>query len=231
MASPQNLHHRLSSGLYALLILLVLVALAVWLRSLLLGSAGEEMSFTELIRSWGHWGVIGSMGLMALHSFVPFPAEALAMANGMVYGLAWGTAITWSGAMIGALLAFGCARYFGQRFVQRMLGEKHWKKIEHWSHQHGWKTLLVVRFIPVIAFNLINYMAGLASVSLWTFVWTTALGILPLTLLSVWMGDQLIEQPLWVWGTLAIVLLISWYLLHFVSAKSAVGQTKSGDNE
>ena len=42
---------------------------------------------------------------MVLHSFIPFPAEFLAIANGMVFGPVLGTVITWSGAMAGALLA------------------------------------------------------------------------------------------------------------------------------
>ncbi len=64
----------------------------------------------ETIRSWGIWGVLLSIGLMVLHSFVPFPAEFIAIANGMAYGAVWGTAITWTGAMLGAFCAFGTAR-------------------------------------------------------------------------------------------------------------------------
>ena len=51
--------------------------------------------------------------------------------------------------------------------------------------------MLAARFVPVIAFNLINYAAGLTAISWWTFIWTTGLGILPLTVLMVTMGDQM----------------------------------------
>ena len=47
--------------------------------------------------------------LMVLHSFVPFPAEFVAMANGMLYGPIWGTVITWSGAMLGAFADRRCS--------------------------------------------------------------------------------------------------------------------------
>ncbi len=56
----------------------------------------------RLILSWGAWGVAASIVLMILHSFVPFPAEFVALANGMAYGALWGAVITWSGAMLGA---------------------------------------------------------------------------------------------------------------------------------
>ena len=54
------------------------------------------------IRAWGMWGVAGSIGLMVAHSFLPFPAEIIACANGIVYGAFWGAMITWIGAMLGA---------------------------------------------------------------------------------------------------------------------------------
>ncbi|NIM06330.1 MAG: hypothetical protein GTN65_12110, partial [Armatimonadetes bacterium] len=57
-------------------------------------------SIKGYIRDAGPWGVAVSMGLMVLHSFIPFPAEVIAIANGMIYGVLWGTVITWTGAMM-----------------------------------------------------------------------------------------------------------------------------------
>src|SRR3546814_5458492 len=71
-------------------------------------------AFEDVILSWGHWGVLASIGLMVLHSFVPFPAEFVALANGMLYGPVWGTIITWIGAMLGAFLALCLSRAFGR---------------------------------------------------------------------------------------------------------------------
>lgn len=80
---------------------------------LLIGEMEAEISvraFEDVILAWGHWGVLASIGLMVIHSFVPFPAELVALANGMLYGPVWGTVVTWIGAMLGAFLAFGLSR-------------------------------------------------------------------------------------------------------------------------
>lgn len=61
-----------------------------------LGGASPE-SFKNLVVSWGEWGVVASILWMVLHSFVPFPAAFVAIANGMCFGLFWGTVITWLG--------------------------------------------------------------------------------------------------------------------------------------
>ncbi len=155
---------------------------------------GQDLSvqhIVDLIRSWGMWGVLGSISLMMLHSFVPFPAEFVAIANGMTYGPVWGTVITWIGAMLGALIAFGLARKLGRPFVEKMVAKRDWHRLDDWAANKGWQVVLVARFIPVIAFNLINYAAGLTRLTWWQFTWTTGLGILPLTILMVVMGDNI----------------------------------------
>src|SRR3990172_6952202 len=105
------------------LLLVALVALLWWLAPP--GFGGTVEGVEELIRSWGAWGVAGSIGLMVAHSFLPFPAEIIALANGMVYGPLWGAVITWTGAMLGASVAFGLGRALGRPFVMRVLSERH----------------------------------------------------------------------------------------------------------
>lgn len=173
-------------------------------------------AFVDTIRSWGMWGVLVSIGLMVAHSFVPFPAEFLACANGVVYGLLWGTVITWIGAMLGAALAFGLARKLGRPFVARLVSKRDWSTLDDWTAEKGWQVLLFSRLIPVIAFNLINYAAGLTRVSWWQFLWTTGIGILPMTALMVALGDN-IESLGWeIWLLLLIGSLLLLLLLRRV---------------
>ncbi len=172
------------------------------------------LEIKNFIESSGHWGVAASIGLMVLHSFVPFPAELVAIVNGMIYGPVWGTVITWVGAMLGAFLAFGLARKIGRPFVRRTLTEKNMRAIDHWLARYGPGALLFSRFIPVIAFNLINYAAGLTQIRWWTFSWMTGLGILPLTTLMVVMGDHIDTLPWELWLLLLAGGLLLWLVTH-----------------
>ena len=36
----------------------------------------------DTVRSWGMWGIAASIGLMIVHSFIPFPAEFVASPTG-----------------------------------------------------------------------------------------------------------------------------------------------------
>lgn len=194
--------------------LVILVALVALGFSLDWGASLSVEEFVGTIQSWGMWGVLGSIGLMMAHSFVPFPAELLACANGMIYGPLWGTVITWTGAMLGAVLAFGLARKLGRPFVERMVARRDWKVLDDWAAQNGWQVVLMGRFIPVIAFNLINYAAGLTRLTWWQFIWTTGVGILPMTVLMVVMGDNIDSLGWESWLLLLIGSLILWFVFH-----------------
>jgi uncharacterized membrane protein YdjX (TVP38/TMEM64 family) len=159
---------------------------------LAIGLSTEQVANT--IRSWGAWAMVGSVLLMMAHSFVPLPAEIIAIANGMVFGLIVGTMLTWIGAMFGAILAFALARWLGRQFVEAILPSRYAAAIDEWTIEQGTPVLLVSRFLPVVSFNLINYAAGLTTVSWWTFLWTTGLGIAPLTFLMVFAGEQMLSD-------------------------------------
>lgn len=205
----------------ALLLLGALVVISVLGVGLAYGVLGLEwtgdltvQSVKARIAALGAWGVFASIGLMVVHSFLPFPAEVVAIANGMFYGPVWGTVITWTGAMLGALVAFGLTRLLGRPFVTLMISEHDWHRLDDWANQHGARLIFIARLIPIIAFNLINYAAGLTRVSWWTFVWSTGLGILPLTVATVVMGDQ-IETMSWeLWLALLVGGVILWFLFR-----------------
>jgi uncharacterized membrane protein YdjX (TVP38/TMEM64 family) len=147
----------------------------------------------DRIDAIGNWGPIAIVGLMVLHSFIPFPAEIVALCAGAVFGTLFGSALIWTGAMIGASLSFWLARLLGRAAIERLLPVRHRRVLSDWADDQGAVTLLVSRFIPVIAFNLINYAAGLTRISWWTFIWTTSIGILPLTVLMAYLGARMTE--------------------------------------
>ena len=148
---------------------------------------------------------------MILHSFVPFPAELTAIANGMLFGPIWGTLVTWVGAILGAALAFALARRYGRPLVGRLVARKAWVGAEAWRSCCDARTLLLARLVPVISFNLINYAAGVLGVGWWRFLWTTGLGILPITVASVALGNQLMG-PMWNAWLAGSGLLFALYL-------------------
>jgi SNARE associated Golgi protein len=105
-------------------------------------------------------------------------------------------------------------RLLGRPFVERMVPASHWERMSLWSQHRGAAVLLVARLIPMIAFNLINYVAALTEMSWWSFLWATGLGILPLVILPSVLGNQMLTMPLWVWVLLGALAIASWLVMR-----------------
>jgi uncharacterized membrane protein YdjX (TVP38/TMEM64 family) len=206
---------RLAAAALLGLLLLGLALAGGWLGRMPGLGLGDTVEQTvALIRGWGAWGVAGSIGLMVAHSFLPFPAEMLACANGLIWGPVWGAAITWAGAMLGAATAFALVRWLGRPALRRLLPERQLGRLDAWSADRGGAALLIARLVPLIAFNLLNYAAALSSISWWTFLWATGIGILPLTILLAVLGDRMLTLPAWAWAALGAAALAALLLLH-----------------
>ena len=125
---------------------------------------------------------------MIAHTLVPLPAELLAVAAGMVLGSFWGFVTIWTGALLGAYFGFFLARVFGQSLLRRLASHERLQRVQAWLNQADVPLLLAVRLVPVISFNLVNFVLGCTTIGWWRFTWTTALGIVPVTVVSVSLG-------------------------------------------
>jgi uncharacterized membrane protein YdjX (TVP38/TMEM64 family) len=181
------------------LYLCVLLALVAGIAIVAATAQAFGMDFSKdglsgWVKSLGAWGGLGIILLMIVHSFIPFPAELVTFIAGHEFGVFWGSVYSWIGAMLGACLAFALSRYFGRDFVTKFMTASMARKLDTWTGDQNASAFLIARFIPVIAFNLINYAAGLTKVGWWTFLWTTGVGILPLTVLFVYLGERMRES-------------------------------------
>jgi len=216
------------AAVFALLIAVGFGAWRLWPMDFSFRETSIEAVVAQ-IRSWGNWAVLASIALMIAHSFLPFPAEILTLANGMVFGPVWGSAITWVGAMLGAISTFGLVRLLGRPFVFRMLSDSQLRLLSEWSSRRGGVALLIGRLVPAIAFNLLNYAAALTDISWWTFIWATGLGILPLTLLLNFFGASVLAMKAWnwVWLLLGSIVVLVWLLARRRSAAARRKQLES----
>ena len=119
------------------------------------------------------------------------PAAMLTtIAGGYLFGVVWGTLYANIGATIGATVSFLTVRYL----IGAVLQKRYQKQLAGFNaamEQDGTSYLIAIHFVAIIPFFVINMLAGLTEVPLWTFVWTTSLGILPGSTVYTFAGQQL----------------------------------------
>ncbi|MBV0911459.1 TVP38/TMEM64 family protein [Anianabacter salinae] len=199
----------------AAVLALALVVLCGWALAVRI----EPEIVMARIEAAGPWAFAVIIVLMILHNVVPVPAEIIAVCAGMALGPWLGILAVWLGAMAGAIIAFWLARKLGRDWVEARLPVKRRAQLARASDRLGAGGLLTARLIPVIAFNLVNYGAGLTRVGWGTFLWTTAVGILPMVALTVFAGASMSAGAA-VWAlTGAVVLAALWLLWRGLTAR------------
>jgi len=144
-------------------------------------------------------------------------AMLLTVVAGFFFGVFWGVLYTNIGSTIGSVFSFLFYRYFIGFQFQMKYGEKLKNFNEHLARD-GSSYLLMMQFVPLTPAFLINLSAGLSKLSLWTFIWTTSLGILPGSLIYTFAGKKLltIESTGEILTWPVILLLLSLCLLAFL---------------
>lgn len=138
----------------------------------------------------GPGGVLVLYALMLAHAVIVFPAEVTNFAAGYVFGVPRAILLCLSGWLLSALLTYAIGRFAGNALVTRLAGPERLARFEHLVARGGWEVLVIARLIPIVPYSLVGYIAGTTEVPLRRFVWTTAVGSLPLIVLAVVLGAR-----------------------------------------
>ncbi len=178
---------RLNKGLWVLLAAIVLVP------TLLLAGPSIQMALKEAldwIRGSG-WAGVGVFVLLYVVSTVfLIPGSALTLGAGAIYGVWGGFLLVSLASTLGATVAFEVGRTLARGWVQRVLeGRGQFLAVDRAIAKEGWKIVVLTRLSPIFPFNLLNYAMGLTGVRFWDYVLASWLGMLPGTLLYVYLGS------------------------------------------
>lgn len=118
------------------------------------------------------------------------PGALLTAAGGAVFGIAAATALTVVSATIAAWISFLIGRSVGREQVEKIAGRR-LGALDTWIGRNGFLAVLYVRLIPLIPFNVLNYVAGVTAVRMRSYVLGTFVGIIPGTYAYTALGGSL----------------------------------------
>ena len=220
--------------------LALLAALIVALRFLPL--ADRLQNLVDRFTALGPWGIGLFTVVYALAAIFFVPGSVLTIGAGAIYGLGWGFVAVSAGSTLGAAGAFLIARYLARDRVERRAArDPRFAAIDQAVGREGWKIVLLTRLSPVFPFTLLNYLFGLTRVSFGAYILASWIGMMPGTLLYVYLGfagralaqaaagrasRSPAEYALWVVGllaTLAVTLYVTRLARQALRGRAGVG--------
>ena len=220
-----------------LLVLLIALAALTWKLSTWL----TPQQLQQALQQTGGWAPVLYIGLFILLPAFFFPVAVLALAGGLLFGLWWGSVYTFIGAVLNCALMFLLARYVGRSQVQRLVEQKlspQWqRRLQMADGKEGFLLLIILRLIPTVPYNLINYTFGLTGISFSSYLLASAIGIIPGTFAFINIGDKTLEAgspSFWIAIGLLVLLLVVTGLLGkklFPGQKNATSSKKNGEQK
>jgi uncharacterized membrane protein YdjX (TVP38/TMEM64 family) len=162
--------------------------------------------FVENLR--GIWYGPGAfIVVFALGCVFGLPASLFVIASGLIWGWVLGGVYAIVGGMIGAVASFYLGRFVGDGLLARFgrVGRIVARQVDH----AGFKSLLLVRYIPGIPFVVVNYGAGVAGVRIRHFIPSTFFGIAPPMFVFAYSADALFNGSLSEGDAVKRLLLVS----------------------
>lgn len=205
-----------------IIIILFIIGLIVLLRFL---GLTQYFSFAYLKTSSdffkqflekNYWNAVGIyIGIYAILVAVGVPSVApLTLLGGFLFGVLSGAAYAVISGTIGSLVTFLFIRYLFGAVLQKRYKER-LQRFNKQIQEHGVNYLLMLHFLSVVPYFVINSLAALTNISFWTFLWTTVIGSIPLALIYSFAGLQLsnIESARDIFSPSLIILLFLLVLL------------------
>jgi uncharacterized membrane protein YdjX (TVP38/TMEM64 family) len=81
-----------------------------------------------------------------------------------------------------------------RNLMGNVIKEKFQGKMKNFSEmfkKEGLIYILTIRFIPILPSALINSLVSITNISVFNFIWTNAIGIIPPTILYAYVGREL----------------------------------------
>jgi uncharacterized membrane protein YdjX (TVP38/TMEM64 family) len=145
--------------------------------------------FLEWVHLLGGWGVIWFVLAYILATVFLIPGSILTLGAGAIFGLLWGSIYVSIASTAGASAAFLVGRYLARDLVRKRIeGNQRFLSIDQAMGKEGWKIVGLARLSPVLPFTLLNYAFGLTRVKFSHYVAASWIGMVPGTILYVYLG-------------------------------------------
>jgi uncharacterized membrane protein YdjX (TVP38/TMEM64 family) len=162
----------------ALLILARLLPLQSWLEH-----------FVDWASGTGIPGLVAFAILYMIAAVLFLPGSILTLGAGAVFGIVRGTLVVSTGATLGAAAAFLIARYLARARVALWAEENpRFAALDKAVGKEGGRIVFLMRLSPIFPYNLLNYLFGLTRVGFVPYLLASWLGMLPGTILYVYLG-------------------------------------------
>ena len=200
--------------LHVTVVVAILVGIALYYFSMYDTVSRENIE--AFVSGFGVWAPLAYAVIYIACSPIPLLAPTFTAVAGLLFGAVNGTLAILIIAPISALVPFSLSRRLGRDWVESKLKGKKLDNIYQQSEgSKAFTFVVLLRLIPVLPWEIQNYVAGLTKVKIPTFILGTMLGIIPGSFSLAFLGATATDPTSWQFVA-AIALKIATALIPVV---------------
>ncbi|XP_057868166.2 uncharacterized protein LOC131075355 [Cryptomeria japonica] len=140
----------------------------------------------------GHWGPLVLAVAYIPLTVLAVPASILTLGGGYLYGLTVGFIADSIGSTAGATAAFIVGKTIGRSYVVSKLKDyPQFQAVAIAIQRSGFKIVLLLRLVPLLPFNMLNYLLSVTPVSIGEYMLASWIGMMPITFAFVYVGTTI----------------------------------------
>jgi uncharacterized membrane protein YdjX (TVP38/TMEM64 family) len=125
--------------------------------------------------------------------FAPVPGEASGLLGGYLFGAWPGLLYSTIGLTLGSWIAFAVGRFLGKLFPHKIQETKVYGQFNHLVYKGGFVIPFILFIIPGFPKDSLSYLLGLSRMPLKVFLFVTAVGRIPGTLMLSLQGAEVYQ--------------------------------------
>ena len=183
-----------------------------------LSESGDLKGTIEYLKGFGIYAAVMSFFIDVVVNVVGFlPSIFISTANGLVFGLFWGTIISWLAETVGVIISFYVMRTLFRGMAKHVIEKSQTlKKLD--AHE-SWQAMAIARAIPYMPNGLVTAVGALSSMSFRSYALGCLVGKFPSVALEVILGHDMVNfeehsmRLTLIVGAVCLVYGVLWWVM------------------
>ncbi len=179
-------------------------------------TSDDQEKIEQWVSDFGAWGpAFIILGMVAQMFLIVIPSVVLMVVSTLAYGPVWGSLLSCTAVLIASSIAYYIGVHTGNAFVDKLIGKKAEKKVNHYIQTYGVWAIVLFRVSPFLSNDAISFVAGIGKMRYLKFISATAAGIIPLVGVIAYVGKdtETLETGM-IWISTATVLAFGIYFAY-----------------
>lgn len=208
----------------------IAISIFIVLLSILSFKKASFESVREMVSQFGAFSEIAYIVIFTVLPIFFFPVPILVLVGGVLFGISKGFLYTMAACFLNCTVMYFLGKFLGRdfyNFLTSKVSPDLNKKLQTSNQKSLTYLFFILRLVPLVSYNLINYVAGFTKIKYSNYMAVSMIGIIPGMIVFLNTGDKSVDIGSFEF-IISIVLIVVLVVISTVLAKIYLDRSSNG---